>query len=41
MPSSRRYRVNKSASASRFRSNVGRTKGINLAPPPMRGGFRI
>lgn len=37
----RRKPVNKFRSARRFRSNVGRTKRMNVAPPPMRGGFRI
>jgi len=36
-----RSRVNKARSAKQFRSNNSRTKGINLAPPPMRGGFRL
>lgn len=33
--------VNKGSSAKRFRKSVGRTKGANLAPPPMRGGYRF
>lgn len=37
----RRYKVNKSRSARKFRSNAGHTKRMNVAPPPMRGGFRI
>lgn len=37
----RRRSVNKSRSARRFRSSIGRTKRVNVAPPPMRGGFRI
>lgn len=37
----RRKFVNKSRSARKFRSHVGRTKRMNVAPPPMRGGFRI
>lgn len=32
--------VSKTRSARRFRSNVGRTKGANLATP-MRGGWRL
>lgn len=36
-----RHPVNKSKSAHRFRSNVSRTKRINLAPPVMRGGIRL
>ncbi|AXH74897.1 MAG: hypothetical protein [Microviridae sp.] len=37
----KRYPVNKSRSSSQFRSKSSRTRGINLAPPPMRGGFRL
>lgn len=37
----KRYGVNKGRSASQFRGRVGRTKSINVAPPPMRGGLRI
>ena len=33
--------VHKGASASHFRSNVGRTKIINLKAAPMRGGIRL
>ena len=36
-----RHHVNKRSSASRFRGNVGRTKGLNMASAPMRGGWRI
>lgn len=38
-----RYRkpVNKSASAAHFRRNVKRTKSVNIAPPPSRGGYRF
>lgn len=36
-----RNAVNKGRSASKFRKQVGRTKGANVAPPPMRGGFRL
>ncbi|WNK13027.1 MAG: hypothetical protein [Microvirus sp.] len=36
-----RTRVNKGRSAAKFRSNIGRTKAPNVAPPPMRGGFRL
>lgn len=39
-PLSRRP-VSKSGSASSFRSGVQRTKLVNLAPPPMRGGYRL
>lgn len=37
----KRFGVNKSASARKFKSNVRRTKGANIAPPPMRGGIRL
>lgn len=37
----KRYPVSKGHSAKSFRRNVGRTKQINVAPPPMRGGFRL
>lgn len=33
--------VNKRASAGKFRRQVGRTRGANVAPPPARGGFRL
>lgn len=33
--------VNKAAGARKFRAQSGRTKGANVAPPPMRGGFRL
>lgn len=39
-PLSRRP-VNKASSARSFRKRAGRTKGANLAPPPMRGGYRF
>lgn len=37
----KRYPVSKGASAAQFRSNTHRTRAINVAPPPMRGGFRL
>jgi len=37
----RRSPVNKQASASQFRRNVGKTKRMNIAPAPMRGGIRL
>lgn len=37
----KRKHVNKHKSAGNFRNNVQRTKYINLAPPPMRGGYRL
>jgi len=35
-----RYRVNKGKSARKFRSDVGRTKSMNVSRPG-RGGFRL
>ena len=37
----RRMHVNKSRSAAKFRRHAGKTKAANVAPPPMRGGFRL
>lgn len=37
----KRYSVNKGAAARGFRKAVQHTKSINVAPRPMRGGFRI
>lgn len=37
----KRSHVNKHRGARRFRQQAGRTHGKNLAPPPMRGGFRL
>lgn len=36
-----RHSVNKAKSARNFRSKSGRTKAANIAPPPMRGGYRL
>jgi len=36
-----RHHVNKGKSAGQFRRNVKRTKSVNLAAPPMRGGYRF
>lgn len=36
-----RSKVSKSASAARFRANVGRTKAANIQAAPMRGGIRL
>lgn len=33
--------VNKATSAREFRGNVVRTKGANVRPSPMRGGWRL
>ncbi|WNK13426.1 MAG: hypothetical protein [Microvirus sp.] len=41
MKPSRRRPVNKGRSARRFRHQAGRTKGINLRGPMMRGGTRL
>jgi len=38
---SKRMPVNKGRSASQFRSNTSHTKARNIAPPPMRGGYRL
>jgi hypothetical protein len=37
----RRKPVSKKRSASKFKRNVSKTKVVNLAPPPMRGGYRF
>lgn len=37
----RRYNVNKSKSARKFRKQVSRTKVANLRSNPMRGGWRL
>ncbi|WNK12818.1 MAG: hypothetical protein [Microvirus sp.] len=36
-----RQHLNKSGSARKFRNASSKTKGANLAPPPMRGGYRF
>ncbi len=36
-----RHHVSKHKSASKFRHHVSHTKGLNLAPGPMRGGIRL
>lgn len=36
-----RKSVHKGRSARNFRHNVSTTKAANLAPPPMRGGYRL
>ena len=41
MRPSSRSRVSKRGSARRFRGNVSRVAAANMAPPPMRGGFRF
>lgn len=41
MRPSKRYGVNKRASAGKFRRNVGRSKVMNLKGAPMRGGIRL
>lgn len=37
----KRYGVNKSKSAAKFRRNVGRTRAPNIFANPMRGGIRL
>ena len=37
----KRYTVNKNRAARSFRHEVQSTKRINMAPRPMRGGFRL
>lgn len=37
----KRYAVNKSKAAAKFRKSVQHTKVVNMAPRPMRGGFRL
>lgn len=36
-----RYSVNKSRGARKFRKQSSRTNVKNVAPPPMRGGYRL
>jgi hypothetical protein len=36
-----RQSVSKRGSAKKFRGHASRTKAANLAPPPMRGGYRL
>jgi len=36
-----RKKADKHTSAKRFRSDSRTTKAPNMAPPPMRGGFRL
>lgn len=33
--------VNKRKSAKRFKAQISHTKEINIAPNPMRGGYRL
>ena len=37
----KRKAVSKQHSAKEFRHKVAHTKAINMAPPPMRGGYRL
>ena len=37
----KRQSVSKRGSAKSFRHHVQTTKPVNLAPPPMRGGYRL
>jgi len=41
MAASRRFNVNKGRSVKNFRSKARHTKSANMAPPPMRGGYRF
>lgn len=36
-----RQATNKYRSAKQFRNNAKRTKAVNVAPPPQRGGYRL
>lgn len=36
-----RRRVNKGQSARKFKGQIKHTKAVNVAPPPMRGGYRF
>jgi hypothetical protein len=36
-----RQSVSKRGSAKQFRKHASRTKSANIAPPPMRGGYRL
>jgi hypothetical protein len=37
----KRSSVSKHKSAKHFRTHAHHTKGANMAPPPMRGGYRL
>lgn len=37
----KRFAVNKSKSAQKFRHHIKRTKAANVAAGPMRGGWRL
>ena len=37
----KRRPVNKRSAARSFAKSVGRTKSVNIAPPPNRGGYRF
>lgn len=41
MRPSRRAPVSKGRSAGHFKAQTARTKAPNVAPPPMRGGYRL
>jgi len=36
-----RHSVSKGSSSGKFRRQSSRTKAANIAPPPMRGGYRL
>lgn len=37
----KRRSMNKRSAARQFNRATSRTKAINIAPPPMRGGYRL
>jgi len=37
----KRFSVNKNQSAKKFSGQMRKTKAVNMAGPPMRGGFRL
>lgn len=41
MRPSKGFGVKKGRSAGKFRRQIGRTKGANMAGPSMRGGWRL
>ena len=37
----KRHKLSKSISKKIFKKDINKTKKVNIAPKPMRGGFRI
>lgn len=37
----RRMKVNKYQDKKRFNRKASKTRAVNIAPPPMRGGYRM